>query len=73
MFDILPIDSLASEVADIQSKLSFSGLVQECQTLIKKLELPDITELSKAQLKKNVNKRIEWTSWKKSNSKKNTI
>ena len=54
----LPVDSLAYEVADIQAKLSFPGLVQECQTLIEKFELPDISKLSKAQWKKSVNQKI---------------
>ena len=39
-------DSLASQKYEAQKKLEFPGLVKECRGLIRKLELPNIIDLS---------------------------
>ena len=54
----LPRDCLAWEVAQLQAKLSLPGLVEECTTLIKMMELPDPGSCTRFQWKKVVNEEI---------------
>ena len=54
----LPQDCLAWEVAQLQAKLSLPGLVEECTTLIKMMELPDPGSCTRFQWKKVVNEEI---------------
>jgi hypothetical protein len=53
-------DTLAKQIASIQSELGYPGLITECEGLVDKLKLPDIrtTSLSKLQWKKIVKKSI---------------
>ena len=58
----LPKDSLAAEFFDIQVKLNFPGLVEECRNLLKNYNLPNIIDgnytYSKNAWKKLVKKAI---------------
>ena len=54
----LPEESLAWEVAQIQSKLALPGLISECAALVCDMELPEPISCSKLQWKKAVNEKI---------------
>ena len=54
----LPADSLASQVAAIQERLGFPGLVHECKSLMKIYALSNIKSYSKVQWKNTVKKAI---------------
>ena len=54
----LPDNSLAKEVVEAQEKLSFPGLVKECQDFLNKFEINDVTSFTKLQWKSKVNKLI---------------
>ena len=56
----LDTDTLAKQIASIQSEQGYPGLITECEGLVAKLKLPDIrkTSLSKLQWKKIVKKSI---------------
>ena len=55
----LPEDTLASEIAKTQETLSYPGLVRECKTLIEEYDLPPISNMSKLEWKRIVNKTIK--------------
>ena len=52
-------DSLAWEVASIQEKLNFPGLMQECAETIQVFNLPEARSCSKYQWKKIINKLVK--------------
>ena len=54
----LPENSLAKEIASIQTKMSFPGLMTECANLMEDYELEDAKAFSKMQWKKIVNKKV---------------
>ena len=54
----LPEDTLASEVARMQSTLSYPGLISECEVLLMNYELPPVSSTSKLSWKKLVNQKI---------------
>ena len=54
----LPNDSLASQVAAIQERLGFPGLVHECKSLMKTYSLSNVKSHSKVQWKNAVKKAI---------------
>ena len=43
---LLGLTKIASQIYEAQKKLEFPGLVKECRGLIRKLELPNIIDLS---------------------------
>ena len=43
---LLGLTKIASQIYETQKKLEFPGLVKECRGLIRKLELPNIIDLS---------------------------
>ena len=53
----LPTDSLAFEITETQEKLSYPGLVKECNTLIEKYDLPDLKIMTRLQWKRAVTKK----------------
>ena len=55
----LPNDSLAWEVAQIQMNLGLPGLMEECLSLTKELDLPKAENCSKSQWKNIVNKKVK--------------
>ena len=54
----LPEESLAKEVAQIQSNLALPGLILECAALVCDMGLPEAGSCSKLQWKKIVNEKI---------------
>ena len=53
-------DTLAKQIANIQSRMGYPGLINECEKFVLVLRLPDIrrTSLSKQQWKTTVKRRI---------------
>ena len=56
--ETLPDDSLAKEVYDVQQRLSFPGLVQECNDFMVKFGITRINQYSKIQWKTLVKNKI---------------
>ena len=54
----LPDISLTKEIAETQIRFKYPGLMTECQELMTKYSLPDISEQSKLQWKKIVGKAL---------------
>ena len=54
----LPEESLAWEIAQVQANLSLPGLLMECKSLSKNIDLPEALSCTKIQWKKLVLKRI---------------
>ena len=53
----LPEDTLASEVATLQSNLSYPGLISECKNLMRNYDLPSVSSTNKLGWKKLVNQK----------------
>ena len=60
LFNLGP-DTLAFQIAEVQSKLGYPGLVSECEVIRKELGLPDVktSKMSKMQWKRTVKEAIE--------------
>ena len=55
----LPEESLAWEVAQVQSNLALPGLISECAALVLDMELPEAKSCTKLEWKKLVNQNIK--------------
>ena len=51
-------DSLAHQVYCVQKKLMLPGLVEECQDVLNKFQIPEITQFSKGQWKHLINQKF---------------
>ena len=58
----LPHDSLAWQIYDVQTKLALPGLIQECEEMLNKMELPKANDCTQLQWKTAVKKAIKMKS-----------
>ena len=58
----LPHDSLAWQTYDVQTKLALPGLIQECEEMLNKMELPKANDCTQLQWKTAVKKAIKMKS-----------